>query len=284
MEHYDILIVGAGAAGIAAGKAAWKAGCRSIALVDRKHRPGGILLQCLHRGFGRSLTGPEYAEKLLSDFPQEIRFFPGTTVLSVSDTRQAVLSDGKTLHFSQLILCTGCLEIPMGALPIAGTRPNGIYTAGQMQEMMNLHGVIPESPVVILGSGDLGLIMAAQLAQAGAAVTLVEKRAVCGGMARNRHCLSQYPIHLICSNTVSEVLGQRELEGCVLSDGTLLPCKTLLIAAGLRPDRTLIHGLNKPNWLHICGNCNTVHPMVEAVVNEGTQAGIAAWETIRGSL
>lgn len=288
MERCDILIVGAGAAGIAAARAAAEAGCKHILLADRKARMGGVLPQCAHRGFGRELTGPEYTEALLSGFPGNIRWCPNTSVLSVTENQTALLSGPafgiREVSFRQMILTTGCREIPMGALPIAGTRPKGVYTAGQMQELVNLHGFVPRGPTVILGSGDLGLIMAGHLAGLGLSVTLVEQRESCGGMARNQRCLEQYPIRLLCSVTVSEVFGEKELEGVLLSDGTYLPCKTFLIAAGLRPDRELIFGLGQPDWLHICGNCRTVHPMVEAVVNEGRQAGIAAWEKIRGKL
>lgn len=284
MEHVDILIVGAGAAGIAAAKAAFLSGCRSIALVDRKKHMGGVLLQCAHRGFGGELTGPEYTDKLLKDFPEAVKFYSNTTVLSISQEKVACLSGGRTIHFHQLILATGCREIPMGALPIAGTRPKGVYTAGQMQEMLNLHGVIPHGPVVILGSGDLGLVMAKQLAELGLAVTLVEKKETCGGMARNQRALKEYAIEVICNSTITEVFGERLIEGCRLSSGRYLPCKTLLIAAGLRPEQELIYNLGNPNWLHLCGNCNAVHPMVEAVINEGKQAGITAYEHIRGSL
>lgn len=280
MEHYDILIIGGGAAGIAAAKAACQSGCDSVALVDRKPALGGILLQCAHRGFGEGLTGPEYAASLLEDFPKEITLILGTTVLSVEKTKTARLSGGRWLSFSQLILATGCREIPMGALPIAGTRPKGVYTAGQMQEMMNLHGFVPEGPVVILGSGDIGLIMAKQIASLGIAVTLVEQKDSCGGMARNRRCLREYPIRLICAQTIVSVRGEKTLEGCWLSGGGYLPCKLLLIAAGLRPERTLGAGLGNPGWLHLCGNCNTVHPMVEGVTAEGARAGIAAFSAV----
>lgn len=283
MEHVDILIVGGGAAGIAAAKAAFRAGCGSIALVDRKSAPGGVLLQCAHRGFAEGLTGPEYAGRLLRDFPGEVSVLFHTTVVSVDENRIARLSGGRTLSFHQLILATGCREIPMGALPIAGTRPRGIYTAGQMQEMMNLHGVVPEGPVVILGSGDLGLILANQIAALGRSVTMVEQKNTCGGLARNRRCLREYPIRLLCGQTITQVKGERMLEGCRLSGGEWIACKTLLIAVGLRPERTLIHGLGSPSWLHLCGNCNTVHPMVEGVTAEGTRAGIAAWEELNGS-
>ena len=281
MEHYDLLIVGGGAAGIAAAKAACEAGCGSIAIVDRKPSLGGVLLQCTHRGFGKKLTGIEYANQLLRTFPKDVTVIGSTTVLSVDETRIAHLSGGRTISFSQLILATGCREIPMGALPIAGTRPKGIYTAGQMQEMMNLHGLLPEGPAVIPGSGDLGLIMANQLAQAGIAVTLVEQRERCGGLVRNQRCLKDNPIRLICGQTVTEVSGEKKLESCRLSGGEWIACKTLLIAVGLRPERTLTANLGNPTWLHLCGNCNTVHPMVEGVLSEAIQAGQTAWETMR---
>lgn len=281
MEHFDILITGGGAAGIAAADAAADASCKSVALVDRKPALGGVLLQCAHRGFGEGLTGTEYTAGLLRCFPKEITLILNTTVLSVEKTKIARLSGGRTISFCELIYAAGCREIPMGALPIAGTRPKGIYTAGQMQEMMNLYGFIPEGPVVILGSGDIGLIMAAQIAALGIPVTLVEQKDACGGLTKNKRCLEQFPIRLICSQTVETVHGERILEGCRLSGGESLPCKTLLIAAGLRPDRALIAGIGNPSWLHLCGNCNTVHPMVEGVTAEGTRAGRAAALTLR---
>ena len=288
MESCDILIIGGGAAGIAAAKAAWEAGCRQILLADRGNAMGGVLLQCAHHGFGRDLTGPAYTARLLEDFPEGVRFLPRTTVLSLGADRTAQLCGPNigrtTVSFRQLILAVGCREIPIGALPIAGTRPKGIYTAGQMQQMRNLLGIRPQGPVVILGSGDLGLVMAKHLAEDGLSVTLVEQRPTCGGMAKNQRCLQEYPIRLLCGTTIREVLGETQLEAVITSDGRTLPCRTLLIAAGLRPERELIRDLGDPSWLHICGNCRTVHPMVEAVVNEGKQAGIAAMNNLRGNL
>ena len=287
MENCDILIIGAGAAGIAAGKSAWESGCRNILLVDRKQKMGGVLLQCAHRGFGRDLDGPEYTAKLLENFPEGVKFLPEVTVLSVTPDKRAVLSGkhiGKVeVSFHQLILATGCREIPMGALPIGGTRPEGVYTAGFAQELLNLHGIAPEGPVVILGSGDLGLVMAKHLAERGIPVTLVEQRETCGGMAKNQRCLAEFPIRLLCGTTIREVLGEKKLEAVRTSDGNLIPCKTLLIAAGLRPERELIFGLEDRDWLHICGNCHTVHPMVEAVVHEGKQSGILAVKNIEAA-
>ena len=285
MEHFDILIVGGGAAGIAAAKEC--AGAR-VLLAERKGSLGGVLLQCSHRGFGNHKSGMEYAANLTKDFPGEIFLALNTTVLSVSEDKTALLSGRdfglREVRFSQLILATGCREIPAGALSIGGPRPEGIYTAGQMQELMNLHGYTPEGPVVILGSGDLGLIMAKQLAEAGLAVTLVEKKDTCGGMARNRHCLEEYPIRLLCGDTIREVQGYPRITGCVTANGEELPCKTLLIAAGLRPERELADPLEDPDWLHLCGNCSYVHPIVESVTEEGRLAGIAAIKNLRGIL
>lgn len=291
MEQFDILIVGAGAAGIAAAKAAFEAGCRRILLVDRRKEAGGVLLQCTHRGFGPQLTGIEYVEQLLQGFPEEIEFLTDTSVLSVSADKTAVLSGVscgiRKIGFQQMILAAGCMEIAMGALPIAGTRPEGIYTAGYVQEMLNIYGKLPEGPVVILGSGDLGLIMADQLSEAGLNIlALVEQKPQCGGMVRNQHCLEKYQIPLLCSSTIMEVLGENYLTGVkvrnsLTGEETQISCKTLLIAAGLRPDRTLIHGLGMPDWMHLCGNCNRVHPMVEAVTLEGKKAAIAACNNMK---
>ena len=284
MENCDILIVGAGAAGIAAAKSAWESGCRNVLLVDRKREMGGVLLQCAHRGFGKDLDGPEYTAKLLENFPEGVKFLPEVTVLAVNADKTAILS-GKQIgklevSFRQLILATGCWEIPMGALPIGGTRPEGVYTAGYAQELLNLHGIAPEGPVVILGSGDLGLVMAKHLAERDIPVTLVEQRETCGGMAKNQRCLTEFPIELLCGTTISEVLGEKQLEAVRTADGEILPCKTLLIAAGLRPEQQLVRHLGNPTWLRICGNASKVHPMVEAVVSEGKQAGIQAAKNI----
>jgi len=282
MDHYDILIIGGGAAGIAAARECSGA---KVLLVDRRTALGGVLLQCAHRGFGKNQTGVEYASDLLSDFPESVTLALNTTVLSVTEDRTALLSGRdfgrKSVRFSQLILASGCREIPVGALAIAGTRPEGIYTAGQMQERMNLHGYLPEGPVVILGTGDLGLILAKQLTEADIAVTMVEKKDCCGGMARNQRFLEEYPVQLICGDTISTIHGVKHISGCTTEKGIYLPCKTLLIAVGLRPERELIHNLKYPEWLHICGNCRKVHPMVDAVVQEGKQAGMAAWACVR---
>lgn len=290
-ESYDIVIVGAGAAGIAAAWGACETGKGRILLIDRKKKPGGVLLQCSHRGFGRNQTGPEFVQKLLEGFPEEICFFPETTVLSVFSDRTMIISSFyagfQKIRFNQLILASGCLEIPVGALPVAGTRPPGIYTAGYVQEMLNLYHQVPEEPVVILGSGDLGAILAGQLSARGVKIAaVVEQKSGCCALARNQHYFTEYEIPLLYRATVTEVFGGKEVTGVKIQnldtgEETKIPCKSLLTAVGLRPDRSLIDGLEEMEWVHICGNCNYVHAMVEAVVKEGRQAGMDAAEQIK---
>ena len=281
MEHCDILIIGGGIAGLSAAREAYTAGCARILLVERKPALGGVLRQCFHSGFGTGLDGPTYLSKIVETFPKEIRCLTDTTVVSITKEKTALLKSGthgeKTVAFEQLILASGCWEIPMGSLSIAGTRPQGIYTAGQMQEMMNLHGFRPEGPVVILGSGDLGMIIAKHLYDAGIPVAaLVEQKDTCGAMARNQQFLPRSGIPLIYNNTITQVFGYPRLEGVILADGRTIPCKTLLIAAGFKPNRTLIHSFGEETWLHLCGNCHKLYPMVEGVITDGRQAALSA--------
>ena len=273
MEHYDILIVGGGAAGISAAKAAKG---KKVLLAEREEKLGGILLQCAHRGFGGDLSGMEYAATLADDL-DNVEISLNTTVLSVSENKTSLLSQKdcgrREISFSRLILATGAMEIAAGALHIAGDRPKGIYTAGMMQKLVNCHGFVPDGPVVILGSGDIGLIMAETVAKMDIPVTLVEKAAALGGMARNRRRLDGLDVGIRLGSTVSEIFGEKELEAVLLSNGEKLLCKTLLVAVGLECDRKLIKKLENPEWLRLCGNCERVHPMIESVINDGTQAG-----------
>ena len=285
MESCDVLIVGGGAAGIAAAREAAEH-CRGrILLAERGEAPGGVLLQCAHRGFGAGLTGPEMVDELMKDFPQRVELWYNTTVLNITADRTALLSGRDTglrqLAFRRLILATGCRERAFGALGIGGTRPLGVYTAGQAQALLNRKGRLPEGPVVILGSGDLGLILAGQLSEAGCGIAaLVEQKPHCGGMARNRRCLEQHRIPLVCSATVSRVCGGAALEGVMikhLDTGAerYLPCKSLLIAVGYEPERELVRGLEGAEWLRLCGNCREIHAMIESVITEGKTAGYA---------
>lgn len=287
MERYDILILGGGAAGIAAAKGAYEAGCRSILLVDSGKNCGGVLLQCSHKGFGPGLSGPEFTAGLLKDFPKGVKLALKTEIIKISPDKWALLSGAEgemAVGFKRLIMAAGCMERPIGALPVAGTRPRGVYTAGHMQALMNLHAHVPKGPVIIMGSGDMGLIMARQIAELGIEVCIVEIAESCGGTARNRSCLKMENIRLICGDTVSEIMGSPYIEAVRLRSGLLLPCSTLLTAVGLIPDRALVKGLEAEEWLSFCGNCSSIHTMVESVVNEGRQAGIAACKKIRGDL
>lgn len=293
MESCDVFIVGAGAAGLTAARAAAEGGC-SVLLADRNDRPGGILRQCIHRGFGAEKTGPEYIAQLLCGFPEAVRFLGNTTVLSVDESRRAVLSSAdyglKEIRFRQMILASGCREIPFGSLGIAGTRPEGIYTAGQVQADMNLHGRIPEGPAVVLGSGDVGLVMAWQLLEAGVEIrALVEKKEKCGGLPRNRKRLEGRALPLRCGCEVSRVFGEKRIEGVRLrnvqtGEEEFLPCRTLIVAAGMQPERDLARGLEDREWLHLCGNCARIHALVENVIQDGLRAGTAACEKLRGSI
>jgi len=273
MEHYDILIVGGGAAGISAAKAAKG---KKVLLAEREGKLGGVLLQCAHRGFGGDMNGVEYSKTLLDNL-DNVEISLNTTVLSVSENKTGLLSQKghgrREISFSRLILAAGAMEITLGALPIAGDRPDGVYTAGTMQKLVNLHGYVPKGPVVILGSGDLGLIMATTLAKLDIPVTLVEKNPSLGGLARNRRALEGLDVDIVLGSTVTEIFGEKELEAARLSNEKILPCKTLLIAVGLECDRQLVKKLGKPDWLRLCGNCEKVHPIIESVIFDGTQAG-----------
>ncbi len=291
MESCEIFIVGAGAAGLSAARAAAEQGCRSIIVADWNCEPGGILRQCAHRGFGAERTGPEYIAQLLTDYPEAVQFLWNTTVLSVDENRTAVLSSSdyglKRIAFRQMVLASGCSEITAGDLGLGGTRPEGIVTAGQVQADLNLRGIVPQGPVVILGSGDLGLIMARQLTEAGVEiVAVVEKKNSCGGLARNRRCISDFHLRLVCSASVSQIFGEKSLSGVSIRHADtnaeeFIPCRILLIAVGLLPEQELIRNLGRPSWLHLCGNCSRIHSIVETVVQEGKQAGITACEKLR---
>lgn len=279
-ERYDVLIIGGGGAGIAAAKALWAAGCRSAALVEEKPCLGGILRQCVHPGFGPGLDGRAYAAGLLQDFPPEFPCYLGATVTALEPDRTAVLFDGREIGFRVLILATGCREIPFGALHVVGTRPRGVFTAGQMQEMINCHGFVPQGPAVILGSGDIGLVMAWQLLRLDLSVTLVEQADRMTGLLQNQERLAGLPLRFVPDATVREIQGFPDLTGVVLSDGQTVPCRTLLSAVGLRPERELLPAA-VPDWAVLAGNCSRIHPRIESVLLEGEQAAAQALMKLR---
>lgn len=283
MEHYDVLIVGGGAAGISAAAAA--AAKAKVLLCDSASSLGGVLLQCAHKGFAGDMDGREYAKILVDSLPDAVELALDTTVLEIRNDKTALLSSAGRgryeIAFSRLILASGCREIPAGALPIAGTRPEGVYTAGHMQKLINIYAYVPEGPAVILGSGDVGLVMAAELAKRGVHVTVVEQEERCSGMARNRRELEKYPVDFIFNNTVSELCGESALEAVILRDGRRLDCSLFLTAVGLLPERELIRHLGAVDWLELCGNCKSIHPMIEGVVAEGRETGLRACSNLR---
>lgn len=284
MIKTDVLIIGTGVAGISAASAAAEAGKR-VVMVDREEGFGGVLRQCSHRGFGDNMTGPEYVELLLRDFPESVESFFNATVLEVTENKTALVSQKEKglfeISFSHMLLCTGCMEITAGMLPMGGTRPSGVYTAGEAQ-LMSFKGESFKSPVVILGSGDLGLIMARQLKEQGCEVScIVEKNDAPGAMARNRGILSEVP--LILSSTVAEVLGAPALQAVTVQniisgERKTIPCKTLLIAAGLKSDRSLVRGLEGVDWISYCGNCHKIYPMVEGLAADSVSTARAVCE------
>ncbi len=289
MERTELLIIGAGAAGISAACAAWDAGCRDVVLTDRLPYPGGVLPQCLHEGFGlasfgKELTGPNYAQRLAERLAQTgVRFWPGREVLTVTKERIAVLSGSggvAEIRFERLILATGSRERTVGSLPIAGTRPAGVFTAGQAQEMINLHHWQLGRRVVILGSGDLGMIMARRFSLEGKQVLAVlEQNAHYGGLARNYHrCIEAYHIPIFYRRTVREIHGMPRITGVTVEDldsgkRELLPCDTLVTAVGLVPERELIRDLEKEGWLSLAGNCSRVHDLADSAAAEGAAVG-----------
>lgn len=318
----ELVIVGAGPAGMAAAVSAYDAGIRDILLLERGEREGGILLQCIHNGFGlhrfgEELTGPEYATRY-ADMVRErgIRVLTETTVISVTrDRRVTAVSRTEgymTLECGAVILAMGCRERPRGALNIPGFRPSGVYTAGTAQKLVNIMGIMPGREVVILGSGDIGLIMARRMTLEGAHV-----RAVCellpysGGLARNiEQCLNDFSIPLKLSHTVTGIHGRERLCGVTISEvdksrrpipGTeeFIPCDTLLLSCGLLPENELTKGAGitldrvtggavvdggrqcDAPGIFACGNVLHVHDLVDYVSEEAALAGASAAEFIK---
>ena len=293
MEHFELLIVGAGAAGMAAAVGASRAGAKRVLLVDRSEALGGILPQCIHSGFGLSyyhedLTGPVYAARCaaaLAVTPAEVRL--GTTVLEVRADRTALLSSRSGVErvgFDRCLLCCGARERPLASLPVAGTRPAGVFTAGQAQKLVNLGGYDVGHRIVILGSGDVGQIMARRFTLLGrTVVAMVEQRGAPGGLARNRRdCLEAFRIPLRLRSTVTEVHGKGRVSGVTVKnldsgETEILKCDTLVTAVGLIPERELALPLMQdgtpPDWLGFAGNCERIHEIVDAVTVQALALG-----------
>lgn len=294
MERFDVLVIGGGAAGMAAAAAAAEAG-GAAALVEREPALGGILRQCLHRGFGRTVfgadvSGPEFAEYWIRRVGASgAAVFTDTCVISLDRDRTALLSGPagcRRIGFHTCILAAGCYERTVESLPAAGTRPAGIYTAGTAQALMNLGHYSVGNRIVILGSGDVGQIMARQFAQAEKEVVcLIEQRGSLGGLARNRRdCIEAYRIPVRLRTALEEICGRARINGVIVRDldtgrREMLECDALVTAIGLIPDRTLcrsLHAPEMPAWLKLCGNCDYVHDMVDNVIKEASALGAEA--------
>ncbi len=288
MEQFDILVIGGGAAGMAAALAAAERGRRTL-LIEREKNLGGVLNQCLHHGFGLSwygedLTGVEYARRFartVEAAPVTVR--TGAEALEIRTDKTALISAKNALFrvaFDRCVLAAGCREKPLGALDVAGTRPAGVFTAGTAQKLVNVGHYSVGDEAVILGSGDVGQIMARQLVQSGRRVAaMVEQASELGGLARNRRdCVEAYAIPVLLRTTVEAVLGAERVTGVRLKNLDTgaqwdIPCDCLITAVGLVPDRALLPNADIPPWLHLAGNCDYVHDIVDAVTREALALG-----------
>lgn len=321
----DVAVIGGGPAGLAAALAAHKEGAARVLIIERNHELGGILQQCIHHGFGlhrfkAELTGPEYAQRFINEVREtDIQVLLETMVLEVTEDRTiyAVNSSEGMLEISAkaVVLAMGCRERTRGALRIPGKRPAGIFSAGTAQRYINIDGYIPGRKAVILGSGDIGLIMARRLTLEGAQVeAVVEIMPYAAGLARNVvQCLEDFDIPLILQSTVVDIHGEDRLEGVTIArvdeDWKPIPgserkidCDTLLLSVGLIPENELSGGAgveldpitNGPKvddtlmtsipGIFACGNVLHVHDLVDNVSKEAERAGIFAAQYARQQL
>ena len=317
--RYDIVIVGGGPAGLAAALEARREAPESkIVILERDRALGGILQQCIHNGFGlhffgEELTGPEYVERFIRKLEGTgIEVWLDTMVLEISAEREVTCVSAErgltTLQAGAVVLAMGCRERPRGALGIPGTRPAGVYTAGTAQRLTNMDGYLPGKRVVILGSGDIGLIMARRMTWEGAKVELVaEIMPYSSGLKRNIvQCLEDNDIPLLFNHTVTRVHGRERVEGVTISEvdpatrlplrgsARFVPCDTLLLSVGLIPENELSKGAGvvldnvtggavvdehrqtSVPGIFACGNVLHVHDLVDNVSAEAMIAGAAA--------
>ena len=321
----DVVIIGAGPAGLAAAIAAKKNGAGRVLVLDRETRTGGILRQCIHSGFGlhslgEELTGPEYATRYAKE-AQEVgaEIWLDTMVLDITDKTVTAINPERgmvVIEAGAVVLAMGCRERSAGALMVPGDRPSGVLTAGTAQRFVNIEGYMPGREVVILGSGDIGLIMARRMTLEGARVKMVlELMPFSGGLKRNIvQCLDDFAIPLYLSHTVTKLHGKHRLEGvsvaAVDEKGVpkpeteyYVPCDTLLLSVGLIPENELSRGMgvmldpatggpsvdahlqtNLPG-VFACGNAVQVHDLVDFVTEEAMRAGASAAKyALTGSL
>ena len=314
MRDYDIVIIGGGPAGLAAAVSAKQNGIDNILILERDNELGGILNQCIHNGFGlhtfkEELTGPEYADRFIQQVNQlQIEYKLNTMVMDIDSSKKVTAMNRDEGMFEirakAVILAMGCRERARGALNIPGYRPAGIFSAGTAQRLVNMEGYMPGREVVILGSGDIGLIMARRMTLEGAKVKVVaELMPYSGGLKRNIvQCLDDYSIPLKLSHTVVDIKGKERVEGVTLAEvdekgspiaGTeeFYPCDTLLLSVGLIPENELSRGMGvemnpttagpkvnesletNMDGVFACGNVLHVHDLVDYVSEEAAAAG-----------
>ena len=310
-EEYDVTVIGAGPAGMSAAYELSQAGCR-VALVEREPTLGGILMQCIHNGFGlrhfkADLTGPEYAEKLIERIDaSNVEVYLATSVTELHAERQVIGLSHKfgvvEIDSQAVVLAMGCRERNRGNISIPGTRPAGIFTAGFAQKLVNMYGILPGKEVVIIGSGDIGLIMARRLTWSGVKVkAVVEIMPYPGGLVRNIvQCLDDFNIPLYLSHVVTNIVGRDRVSGVEIAklderrqvieeSKRTFVCDTLLLSVGLVPENelSLDAGVKLSNitsgplvdsdlmtsvdGIFACGNVLHVHDLVDFVSEESVR-------------